>query len=85
MIVIINGDFESGIGCTYRYAARNRWVSVKLKLTEETPDIYYFARLPVIDTGIGRIEVYPPTCLPDTQYGGRNPVRSMIISVIYWL
>ena len=60
------------------------------KLTEEAPNIYYFARL--IDTGIGRIEVFckhPATCSPDIPIGkhteGKAPARPMIISVLYCL
>ena len=56
------------------------------KLTEEAPDIYYFAGL--IDTAIGRIEVFcehPTTCPPDIPIGKQTedkaPARSMIISV----
>ena len=40
------------------------------KLTEESPDIYYFAGL--INTGIGRIEIFcehPATCPPDIPIG----------------
>ena len=54
------------------------------KLTEEAPDIYYFARL--IDTAIGRIEVFcehPATRPPEISIGkysqGKSPPRSMII------
>ena len=60
------------------------------KLTEEAPDIYYFARL--IDIGIGRIEVFyeqPATGPPDIPIGKHTekiaPARSMIISVLYCL
>ena len=51
------------------------------KLTEEAPDIYYVARL--IDTGIGRIEVFcehPASCPPDIPIGkdreAKAPARS---------
>jgi hypothetical protein len=59
-------------------------------VTEEAPDIKYFARL--IDTATGRIEVFcehPATCPPDIPIGkhaeDKAPTRSMIISVLYCL
>ena len=54
------------------------------KLTEEAPNIYYFAGL--IDIAIGRIKMFcehPATCTPDIPIGkyseGKSPARSMII------
>ena len=60
------------------------------KLTEEAPDIYYFARL--IDTEIGRVVVFcehPATCPPDIPIGKRTkekaPARSIIVSILFIL
>ena len=60
------------------------------KLTEEAPDVYYFAWL--IDTAIGRIEMFcehPATCPPDIPIGkyseGKSPARSTIMFELYCL